>query len=182
VLAESKRRVDFETCGQLCEMVKSDFQPMKSVIVLKDVKVSEVNALSAVIKPDYIQVHGTFAQDVSLTDSIRLIRAVSTEGIDMLQQDQWIQRADIVLLDAMVPGSGTVFDWESIEAVRKQIQKPLWIAGGLSEANVGSLIEQHGIDGVDVSSGVETQGVKDIEKIRGFVEEVRRREHESEIR
>ncbi|MBS7525727.1 bifunctional indole-3-glycerol phosphate synthase/phosphoribosylanthranilate isomerase [Fusibacter paucivorans] len=183
VLAESKRKIDIATCGEFCKAVRSDYAPMKSVIVLKDVNASEVNALYASVKPDYIQIHGYFREDVPLEDSIKLIRAFSGELQPNIEgNDLLLQRADIVLLDAAVPGSGECFDWDKIEQARQSVQKPLWIAGGLSKKNIALLLSQYQIDGVDVSSGVETQGIKDEQKIRGFVEEVRRREHEIEIR
>jgi indole-3-glycerol phosphate synthase/phosphoribosylanthranilate isomerase len=184
VLAESKRKIDTETCRQLCAAVRSDYAPMKSVVVLKDVCASELNALHPMVKPDYIQIHGSYKADVPLDDAIKCIRAISV-GVDQevkMASDTLLQRADIVLLDAAVPGSGECFNWEGIKHMRQVVQKPLWIAGGLSETNVGMLLSKHSIDGVDVSSGVETQGIKDTQKIKGFVEEVRRIEHDIEIR
>ncbi|WP_317954264.1 phosphoribosylanthranilate isomerase [Paenibacillus chitinolyticus] len=98
----------------------------------------------------------------------------------------WIQRldpyrdaVDAVLIDTFDPvyggGSGRTFSWDCIPAARKwslSAGMPLIVAGGLNPDNVGDLIEQYEIDGVDVSSGVETDGVKDIAKIAAFVERV----------
>jgi phosphoribosylanthranilate isomerase len=65
-----------------------------------------------------------------------------------------------------------VFDWRLVtdyKAAARAIGVPLYVAGGLNERNVRELIDAHEPDGVDVSSGVETDGVKDPVKIRSFV-------------
>jgi phosphoribosylanthranilate isomerase len=86
---------------------------------------------------------------------------------------------DAILLDTHDPvyggGSGTTFAWECIPPYLRWAREAgirLLVAGGLSADNVGELVAAYGPDGVDVSSGVETDGVKDIAKIRDFVERV----------
>ncbi|SYX84666.1 phosphoribosylanthranilate isomerase [Paenibacillus alvei] len=98
-----------------------------------------------------------------------------------------VQYADVVLLDTHCPiqggGSGKVFDWTVIPAYADQLASlklPLYIAGGLSPYNVGLVVRDYDIDGVDVSSGVETNGVKDISKAEEFIERVRGNEHGKE--
>lgn len=73
--------------------------------------------------------------------------------------------ADIVLLDAPTPGSGETLDWLQLE----RPQQMFWLAGGLTSDNVKQAIRDVRPDGVDVSSGVETDGEKDIDKIRTFI-------------
>ncbi|MDT8976103.1 phosphoribosylanthranilate isomerase [Paenibacillus sp. chi10] len=98
-----------------------------------------------------------------------------------------VQYADVVLLDTHCPiqggGSGKVFDWTVIPSYADQLASlrlPLYIAGGLSADNVGLVVREYDIDGVDVSSGVETNGVKDISKVEEFIERVRGNEHGKE--
>ena len=64
-------------------------------------------------------------------------------------------------------GTGTAFDWSVAAKVSSSL--PLWLAGGLTAANVAQAIEQVQPWCVDVSSGVETDGVKDAVKIQAFV-------------
>ena len=54
------------------------------------------------------------------------------------------------------------------------------MAGGLDAENVGPIIERTRPYGVDVSSAVETDGVKDAEKIRAFIEAVKRKDEQHE--
>ncbi len=86
---------------------------------------------------------------------------------------------DILLLDTYDPqyggGSGKTFSWNAISNYKswtEQAHIELFVAGGLHADNVSSLLTNHQLDGVDVSSGVETDHQKDIHKIQMFVERV----------
>lgn len=73
--------------------------------------------------------------------------------------------ADYILLDAPVPGGGTVFDWSLI----KELDRPFFLAGGLNPDNVKQAALELEPYAVDVSSGIETDGIKDKEKMRRFL-------------
>lgn len=77
--------------------------------------------------------------------------------------------ADFVLLDSGA-GTGTVFDWEMI----KNIKRPYFLAGGLSLQNVAEAVEKLNPFAVDVSSGIETDGVKNKTKMAAFAAAVRK--------
>lgn len=78
-----------------------------------------------------------------------------------------------MLLDSFVAGqqggTGVTFDWQQVQRVREQIKRPLFVAGGLTIENVTDAIRVLSPEGIDVSGGVETDGSKDIEKIRQFM-------------
>lgn len=77
--------------------------------------------------------------------------------------------ADLVLLDNGY-GTGKTFDW----ALMKGVRRPFLLAGGLSPENAEEAMKQFHPYGLDVSSGIETNGVKDPEKMTDFVRRVRR--------
>jgi len=80
---------------------------------------------------------------------------------------------DYLLLDTYVKGewggSGKSFDWNVIP----KLQKPYFLAGGLNPQNVLDAVETLHPYCVDVSSGVETDGIKDSNKMAEFVKRVR---------
>lgn len=77
--------------------------------------------------------------------------------------------ADYVLLDSQTGGSGKAFDWEQLKSIRR----PYFLAGGLNICNVKEAVEAYHPYAVDVSSGIETDGKKDEEKMKKFVYAVR---------
>jgi len=84
-------------------------------------------------------------------------------------------REIIILLDTSLPerygGTGETFDWELARPIAGEYK--VVIAGGLTPANVTQAVKMINPWGVDVSSGVETGGAKDLKKIKKFIEAVR---------
>ena len=77
--------------------------------------------------------------------------------------------ADYILLDAGA-GDGVTFDWSIVENVKR----PFFLAGGLNPENVADAVAAVHPYAVDVSSGIETDGFKDIDKMTAFVKAVRK--------
>lgn len=108
---------------------------------------------------------------------IRKLRALTDRPILQafrITSEQDVQRAersiaDHILLDAGA-GTGTVFDWSLL----RQIRRPYFLAGGLGPGNVERALELLHPYAVDISSGIETEGVKDPEKMAAFVAAVRK--------
>ncbi len=87
---------------------------------------------------------------------------------------------DLFLVDTHDPqyggGSGKTFSWDVLPQLQRTANKckrPLWVAGGLNPDNVRTLIDTYHPDGVDISSGVETDQHKDIHKIDLFIKRVK---------
>lgn len=121
---------------------------------------------------DVVQLHGSedevFLQKLRGLVSCPMIKAFSVKT----PQDVRIaceSSADFILLDSGGGGTGTVFDWNLLEP----IQRPWFLAGGLSPENAANAIRRLAPYGVDVSSGIETDGVKDRQKMNDFVRAVR---------
>lgn len=76
--------------------------------------------------------------------------------------------ADAVLLDAGA-GDGKTFDWDLVKGIRR----PYFLAGGLTPENAGQAVRELKPFAVDVSSGIETDGIKDAARMRAFMRAVR---------
>lgn len=164
VLAPSKRQVTLDQAADLAKLIPSD---VKKVGVF--VSPSRAELLEAIDKIglDLIQIHGQVADDLFENLPCDSIQAVQVDGEGHVPNSQ----ADYLLFDASVAGSGQTFDWGQLDTAG--LTQPFFIAGGLKEDNVVKAIQHFTPYAVDVSSGVETDGQKDHEKIRGFIERVK---------
>ena len=118
------------------------------------------------------QLHGSENEDYlrhlrALTDK-PLIQAFRVETKQDLADAEG-SAADHILLDSGA-GTGKAFDWKLI----RNLQRPYFLAGGLSPDNVEQAIRSLRPFAVDVSSGIETDGAKDKEKMAAFVAAVRK--------
>ena len=122
---------------------------------------------------DIAQLHGsedeTYIRQLRQQTDKAIIKAFSVRGAQDIAAAE-ISSADYVLLDSGQGGTGTAFDWTLLQTMRR----PYILAGGLQVNNVAAAVRQLHPYAVDVSSGVETEGVKDGEKIKQFVQMVRR--------
>ena len=165
VFAPSKRQVTLDQAAELAKLIPAD---VKKVGVF--VSPSRVELLEGIDKVglDLVQVHGQVADDDLFEDlPCASIQAVQVDGEGHVPNSQ----ADYLLFDAPVAGSGQTFDWGQIDTTG--LNQPFFIAGGLKEDNVVKAIQHFTPYAVDVSSGVETDGQKDHEKIRRFIERVK---------
>ena len=129
------------------------------------------------IAPDLLQFHGAERATDCARYGRRYLKAVPMgEDVDVHATMAVHSRAAGFLLDSHAPGdqggSGKSFDWSRIP---EKLQRPVLLAGGLTCDNVCSAIRAARPYAVDVSSGIESApGVKDLGKMRCFVEEVQR--------
>ena len=168
VFAASRRQIDVVTAAKICRSVA---RPGK-VGVFVNQPLDEVNAIAAQCQLDYIQLHGDESAEYRRNLNRPLILAVRV-GPNLNPAALETDAGSWLLLDSLVAGqqggTGIAFDWQ---ATRKLIGRPrqkFFVAGGLNAANVANAIRILRPDGVDVSGGVETDGIKDPEKIRQFI-------------
>lgn len=164
VFAPSKRQVTLEQAAELAEIIPAN---VKKVGVF--ISPSRAELLEAVDKVglDFVQVHGQVVDKLFENLPCGSIQAVQVDGNGHVPNSQ----ADYLLFDAPVAGSGQTFDWGRLDTT--ELAQPFFIAGGLNEDNVARAIQHFSPFAVDVSSGVETDGQKDHEKIRRFIERVK---------
>ena len=123
---------------------------------------------------DIVQLHGSedeaYISKLKEKTGCRIIKAFCIKEKEDITAAN-LSTADYILLDSG-SGSGECFEWSYIKAVNR----PYFLAGGLNPYNVENAIERLSPFAVDVSSGLETEGLKDKEKMTAFIEAVRKRE------
>ncbi len=170
VFAEKSRRyVSPEQAAKLKEQLSKD---IKSVGVFVNAKPEYIVDLLGSGMIDIAQLHGGESEEYinrlrRLTDK-PIIKAFSVNGERDIEEAN-ASGADYVLLDSGKGGTGTVFDWDLI----RKMNRPYFLAGGLTVSNVGNAVEKLRPYAVDVSSGIETDGYKDRNKMEMFVKAVR---------
>ena len=161
VFAESKRQVSLEQAQELAKRVTGK---TKIVGVFVSPSLEDLEQAIGQVSLDMVQIHGTFDEALIPLISVPVIRAIQLSD----QEAQVSSQADYLLFDAPVAGSGQTFDWDLLKD--QKIQQDFFIAGGLTVDNVRQARETFQPYALDVSSGVETNGRKDIEKIKAFIE------------
>ena len=164
VFAPSKRQVTLEQAAELAKIIPTN---VKKVGVFVSPSRSELLEVIEKVGLDLVQVHGRVADDLFDDLPCASIQAVQVDGNGHVPNSQ----ADYLLFDAPVAGSGRTFDWGQLDTT--DLSQPFFIAGGLTEDNVEEAIQHFTPFAVDVSSGVESNGQKDHEKIRRFIERVK---------
>ena len=161
VFAESKRQVGLEQAHELAKLVTGK---TKIVGVFVSPSLEDLEQAIAQVPLDIVQIHGMFDEALIQKISVPVIRAIQLSD----QEAKVTSPADFLLFDAPVAGSGRTFDWDLLKD--QKIQQDFFIAGGLTVDNVRQARETFQPYALDVSSGVETNGRKDIEKIKAFIE------------
>ena len=166
---KSKRYVTYRKAAEL----KSRLSPeIKAVGVFVNECPQETVKLLKNGIIDMVQLHGGEAEDDiarlrRLTDRpiIKAFRIETAYDIKAANQST----ADYILLDSGA-GTGTVFDWSLVNSVGR----PYFLAGGLDADNVADAVKALRPFAVDVSSGIETDGLKDKAKMAAFIAAVRK--------
>lgn len=178
---ESKRYVT----GEQAQKLKEKLDPcIRAVGVFVNADPDEVIALLQKNIIDIAQLHGQESEEelrkIREQTGKPVIRALKvTEETNL--QEAYQTDADYILLDNGM-GSGKPFPWDVIlkqltqeELQEKICRKPFFLAGGISPENMERAVEAFRPYALDLSSSVETDGVKDLEKIRKLMETVRKR-------
>jgi phosphoribosylanthranilate isomerase len=172
ILVPGRRRtVSLEKVG---EMLSHLPRQIPSVGVLQNPTFEEVEkAIETGLS--MIQLHGAespdFCQGIKEKFDIPIIKVFTECQLSTILSYKGM--IDIVLLDHSGGGVGLPINWKQIPHAREfavQLGVPLWIAGGLNEANIQGLCSQYAIDGIDLSSGIEVDGKKNEAKMRKIVE------------
>jgi phosphoribosylanthranilate isomerase len=165
---KSKRNVEPEQAKLLKDMLDSR---IKAVGVFLDADIELVISLLREGVIDIAQLHGSedeeYINKVKAETGREVIKAFNVNKLPSLSIAEE-SPADYIMLDSGT-GSGKAFD----HSLLSEVKRPFFLAGGLSPDNVEAAISEVHPYAVDVSSGVETDGLKDPEKMKTFVEATR---------
>ena len=151
-------------------------ESIKIVGVFVNETVENLLKIAEEVKLDVIQLHGdedeSFIQILKEQSNVEVWKAIQVRSAT--DAGKWIDSsADMLLFDAYHKdergGTGEVFDWSSLD----EFERPFMLAGGIDSTNVARAIRTVRPYGIDISSGIETEGVKDDEKIKAFTNIVR---------
>ena len=165
---KSRRYVAPELAASLRKNLAAGIQ---AVGVFVDECPERIAALTGLGVIDVVQLHGSednayisCLRTLTNTPIIQAFRVSSPQDLAEAREST----ADFVMLDSG-RGTGSLFDWSIVHG----FARPFFLAGGLTPENVAAAIHEINPFAVDVSSGIETQGVKDRAKMTAFVESVR---------
>lgn len=175
VFAEKSRRF---IAPKAAQEIARELRHAQKVGVFVDAPMDEVNAIAALVGLDYVQLHGHETAETARGSERPVIKAYRYgDDFDVDAANKY--PAEIILVDSYLQGAaggtGTVFAWQEAAREIARITKPVLIAGGITAEKVGEAAVIFHPFGVDVSGGLEEQGEKSEEKIRAFMEAVRRR-------
>ena len=189
VFAPSKRQVTVDQAKTLVEELhkqytkrynngaeQSNNDEIKTVGVFVNETLDNLVSIATEANLDVVQLHGdedeAFIQSLKERTNVEVWKAVQIRSA--VDAETWIDSsADMLLFDAYHKdergGTGEVFDWSCLD----EFERPFMLAGGIDSTNVARAIRTVRPYGIDISSGIETDGVKDDEKIKAFTNIVR---------
>lgn len=182
VFAPSKRQVTVEQAEILVEELHKqcinhyDTKVVKTVGVFVNETLDNLVRIADTANLDAVQLHGdedeAFIQSLKERTNVEVWKAIQIRSA--ADVERWIDSsADMLLFDAYHKdergGTGEVFDWSSLDT----FERPFMLAGGIDSTNVARAIRTVRPYGIDISSGIETNGVKDDEKITAFTKIVK---------
>lgn len=189
VFASSKRQVTVDQAKTLVEELhkqytkrynngaeQSNDDEIKTVGVFVNETLDNLVSIATEANLDVVQLHGdedeAFIQSLKGRTNVEIWKAVQIRS--STDAEAWIDSsADMLLFDAYHKdergGTGEVFDWSCLD----EFERPFMLAGGINSTNVARAIRTVRPYGIDISSGIETDGVKDDEKIKAFTNIVR---------
>ena len=189
VFAPSKRQVTVDQAKILVEELHRGYAKkygsdtehdkngtIKTVGVFVNETVENLVTIANEANLDAVQLHGdedeAFIQSLKERTNVEVWKAIQIRTA--ADTEKWIDSsADMLLFDAYHKdergGTGEVFDWSSLDA----FERPFMLAGGIDSTNVARAIRTVRPYGIDISSGIETNGMKDDKKITAFTKIVK---------
>jgi len=166
ILSEGFRRtVD---CNEVREMTQGLPPDILKIGVFVNEPIESLKIKSETAGIDIVQLHGEESPDYCKKIAKPVIKVLTPPSFDRIAEYEPV--VEYFLFDSG-KGTGRTFDWNTLPVT----EKPFFLAGGISADNVSDAIESLHPNAVDMSSSVETDGVKDEQKIKEIIELIRSR-------
>ena len=176
VFADSKRKVNIDKAITLVDKLDKN---IKKVAVFRNNNYAQVEEVLKFVPVDIVQLHGEeskeFVNKIRKNFNLEIWRGTNLDS----NINELSYGVDKLILDSIEPGSGVAFNWTNIKEV--DFKGDIFLAGGINLNNIDIALKVEGINGVDVSSGVEVieNGIRKksyykmqniIKKVRGYNE------------
>jgi phosphoribosylanthranilate isomerase len=174
IFAPSPRRVTWQAANDIAARMPSAIEP---VAVFVNPARGEVEKVRSLFPNAWLQFSGDESAEFVASYGERAIKVIHIgDGEAGIAESAGLFPYALLLFDSrhggVAGGTGMTFAWEHASEIAKE--RRVVIAGGLTPQNVGECVERLHPFGVDVRSGIETDGRKDPAKMRAFVRAVRR--------
>lgn len=180
VFAESSRRISPEKAKEIVQLLPDN---VKITGVFVNEKPEVIRDIKEMVSLDYVQLHGDESPEFCKSLGVPVIKALAIREKSVIEKMSKYD-CDYFILDSpgvqYRGGSGKTFDWYLLQD-RDIPNEKIILAGGLNETNVQDAIRTVRPAMVDVSSGVETNGKKDVKKIAAFIKAVKGREKDVSV-
>lgn len=172
IFADSPRRVSWEDAASFRKDLKKEIRCVGVFVNETPEKIAEI---AARVPLDAVQLHGDETEEDirhlrSLCDK-EIWKAARVRSKDDIQKVQTLP-ADRILLDSFSKeaygGTGRTINLDILS--ESEITKPYFLAGGLNTGNLKGILEAIHPEGIDISSGIETNGYKDLDKMKKIME------------
>ncbi|MGF9878397.1 phosphoribosylanthranilate isomerase [Bacillus albus] len=173
VFAESKRKITLEQAKEIITELPAH---VLKVGVFVNESVEVIQKIADECGLTHVQLHGDEDDHQIKRLNIPSIKALGvTSEADMKNAQAY--ETDYILFDSPKEkfhgGNGKIFSWELLTHMPKELREKTILAGGLNALNIEEAIRTIQPYMVDVSSGVETEGKKDVEKIKQFIKKAK---------
>ncbi|MBA46959.1 MAG: N-(5'-phosphoribosyl)anthranilate isomerase [Dehalococcoidia bacterium] len=175
-IENSKRYIEKELAIKISEELRLSSKKINLVGLFQDHDIKLVNKIIDLVKLDYVQLCGKESTEYVKAINSKTIKVIHIKESDNVEDVEskikcYLAICDNIILDTHSKkssgGTGKVFNWKKYSSL---FSKNIFVAGGLNPINVSEIISIYKPWGVDVSSGVESNGIKDFNKIRKFID------------
>lgn len=174
VFAKSKRQINFNEALDIIKSLKKD---ILKIGVFVNSPIDLVNEYVESLKLDIVQLHGDESPEYCKKIKANVIKAISIKEKNDVNKMYYYKNLYGYLFDrkgeVYKGGEGKTFNWDFLDPLNEDIRKKLILAGGLNINNIEKAIYNVKPFMIDVSSGVEKNGVKDESLIKEFIEKIR---------